>query len=245
MQNPARAASALSSALNSSTPKPSAGSHIQQPSTARTVSSADAQPAPIMRRLWQRMTEIYGHRWTSAYGEDAAGSAGKTWARGLSGVAPAQIAAGLEEALVSADDWPPTLPRFRAMCMGIPPLAAVRANIAGGAAIRDRFAALVWQNLDAYRWRNADAETADRLLRDAYEVAKERVMRGEELPPAPVAAIAAEPPKPRRPASNEVVNGALAKIAELFAQTPGGEPPAVDIAAAEAGLAAHYGSRTP
>ncbi len=34
--------------------------------------SVEPQPPAYMRRLWERMTEIFGHRWTSAYGDDAA-----------------------------------------------------------------------------------------------------------------------------------------------------------------------------
>ena len=45
-----------------------------------------------MRTLWVRMAEIYGHRWTSSYGDSESGAA-RTWAKGLAGVSPAQLAA--------------------------------------------------------------------------------------------------------------------------------------------------------
>lgn len=168
-----------------------------------------------MRRLWQRMAEIYGHRWTSAYGDDAGASAGQTWAKGLAGVRPEQIATGLESALVSAEPWPPTLPEFRAMCLGIPSFAAVRSELAARDVRRSAFARLVWSMLDLYRWRTADADRADRLLREAYDVAREHVMRGGELPPDPVAEIE-HAPEPHVPAAPEVARAHLDALRETL-----------------------------
>lgn len=71
------------------------------------------------------------------------------------------------------------------MCLGIPPFDAVRAD----AGQQDGFTRLVWQYLDGHRYRLASAEKADRLLLAAYNRAKEFVMRGGELPAAPVAEI--------------------------------------------------------
>ncbi|TGW16816.1 hypothetical protein E4417_16445 [Stenotrophomonas maltophilia] len=55
------------------------------------------------------MAEIYGYRWTSAYGEDPSGGAAATWAKGLAGLTGEQLAAGLGSSIASADPWPPTL----------------------------------------------------------------------------------------------------------------------------------------
>lgn len=185
---------------------------------------ATSAPAelPVMRRLWQRMAEIYGYRWTSAFGEDASASAGQTWAKGLAGLTPAQIGAGLEAALASADDWPPTLPAFRAMCFGLPPFAAVRSEMimmvaprrldADERTIASSFSRLVWSLLDTHRWRNMDAERADRLLREAYDLAREHVMRGGDLPPEPAAFIAQQPEQ-RTPSSPESARAHLDSIA--------------------------------
>ena len=67
------------------------------------------------------MTSIYGHRWTSQYGDC---DADNTWAFGLLGLSPEQFSAGLHLCVaMSADrvrtgdeDWPPTLGEFRAYC---------------------------------------------------------------------------------------------------------------------------------
>lgn len=64
-------------------------------------------------KLWERMAMIYGHRWTSSYGDKDDG----TWLAGLADVAPEQIGAGLEKCRTNGQPWPPTLPEFRAMCL--------------------------------------------------------------------------------------------------------------------------------
>lgn len=70
------------------------------------------------------MVAIYGHKWTSSYGLD---DADDTWLRGLGGITPSEIAAGLSACVLRADPWPPTLPEFRAMCR---PPADTRPNAA-------------------------------------------------------------------------------------------------------------------
>ena len=85
--------------------------------------SAEPQSERAMARLWIRMTRIYGHRWTSSFGETDDG----TWAKGLRGLSGEQIALGLSRCVVSGEAWPPTLPEFRALCtstaedLGLPP----------------------------------------------------------------------------------------------------------------------------
>jgi hypothetical protein len=72
-----------------------------------------------MERLWQRMAEIYGHRWTSSYGVEPA----DTWARALAHVDGEGMARALQACIDRAgqraergeEDWPPTLGEFVAM----------------------------------------------------------------------------------------------------------------------------------
>lgn len=168
-----------------------------------------------MRRLWQHMAEVYGHRWTSAYGDDAGASAGQTWARGLCGLSRAQIGAGLKAALASAEEWPPTLPRFRAMCFGIPAFAAVRAEVNARDSRRSPFAVLAWSKLDAQRYRMADSDKADRLLREAYDLATEFVIRGGALP-EPAVEIEAPKEEPHVPAPVECAQRNISAILGLL-----------------------------
>lgn len=160
-----------------------------------------------MRTLWRRMAEIYGQRWTAAYGEDAVSGAGDTWAKGLVGITPQQLARGLEACITRADPWPPTLPEFRALCLGIPTLLQVREDLARQGEQRMPFTRLVWSRLDAWAYRHADGREAERLLREAYTDAREAVMRGEPLPPPPLEIE--HKPEPPKPATPEVARRAL------------------------------------
>lgn len=70
-----------------------------------------------IRELWQRMGEIYGHRWTSGFGEL---DNHNTWLTGLENLTPEMLAQGLRGCVNRQDPWPPTLPEFRAMCLDFP-----------------------------------------------------------------------------------------------------------------------------
>lgn len=180
------------------------------------MASVEPQPERLMRQLWQRMAEVYGHRWTSAYGDDAGKGAGLTWAKGLAGMPPVSVARGLEAAIVSAEPWPPTLPEFRALCLGIPSLAAMRVELRGGSPATP-FGRLVWSMLDTYRLRMVDSDRSERMVADAYESARDHVMRGGLLPEAPAGVIEAPKAEAPKPASPEVV----AKVMEAAAAALG------------------------
>jgi len=180
-----------------------------------------------MRTLWVRMAEIYGFKWSSAYGENPNIGAAVTWAKGLAGLSGRQLADGLAACIASAEPWPPTLPQFRMMCLGIPPFDAVRADTGK----QDGFTRLVWQYLDGHRYRMASADKADKLLLAAYNRAKEAAMRGTELPPAPEAQITHEQAK-AMPATRDQVARHMDDIARELGIGMAGEP---EGAAAEQG----------
>lgn len=161
------------------------------------------------------MAGMFGHTWISQYGPKPDGLGGDTWAAALSGISGAQLAQGLRETLLLASDFPPSAPRFRALCLGIPTIGAVRREIASRDAERSPFARLVWSFLDSYRMRHVDADKADRMVGDAYEMAREHVMRGGELP-RESPAIERSAPEPIKPASPEAVAAALKSVETLF-----------------------------
>ena len=70
----------------------------------------------VVSRLWTRMTEIYGHKWTTNYGTPADG-AFDTWTKALADLTSEQIAQGVRRCMSRADEWPPTLPAFRQLCL--------------------------------------------------------------------------------------------------------------------------------
>lgn len=57
---------------------------------------------------------LYGHKWTSAYGTKDDG----TWFAVLAGITPEQIGAGLKHCVSAGEEWPPSAPMFRQMCLG-------------------------------------------------------------------------------------------------------------------------------
>lgn len=164
------------------------------------------------------MAQIYGHRWTAPHGEspDAESGSAGTWAKGLAGISGRQLGAGLEACIVRADPWPPTLPEFRALCLGIPSLAAVRDDFRRTDAERMPFTALVWRHLDGWAYRQADHGKAERMLGDAYAIARDAVMRGEPMP-MPLLAVQHQAPEPIKPAAPEVARAHLDALrAELY-----------------------------
>lgn len=66
-----------------------------------------------MATLWLRMTELYGHKWTSVHGES---DTSDTWGKVLVGLSREQLAAGMQACARSDDPWPPSAPEFRALC---------------------------------------------------------------------------------------------------------------------------------
>ncbi|MCE1001850.1 hypothetical protein [Pseudomonas sp. NMI1173_11] len=75
------------------------------------------------------MTQTYGHKWTSAFGEEA--KADHAWAKILGGLNGKQIANGLHRMIELGQTdpevakWPPSAPDFRFMCLHVPGLPSI------------------------------------------------------------------------------------------------------------------------
>lgn len=170
--------------------------------------SAPALPASAMRTLWVRMIEMYGNRWVMHFGDSADGGAGATWRKVLAGLTPTQVAVGLQACAAIADDWPPSAPRFRALCLGIPSLPAVSAELSSGQPWSP-FTRLVWSFLDSFAYSRADTHMAERMLRGAYEKAQNHRMNGGDFPAAPAGQVEAPMPQSQPKADPEVARQAL------------------------------------
>lgn len=93
---------------------------VSQPSTEYEQPMRPQKlPDRLLERLWMKMAEMYGHRWTSSFGEkaDPAGA----WASSLKGLNGQQLAHGLNAVAHKGDEWPPSAPAFRAMCLNPAP----------------------------------------------------------------------------------------------------------------------------
>lgn len=182
-----------------------------------------------MRRLWERMIAIYGHKFTSAYGilpQDEGGVAtlaGDTWARGLAGISEAQIAAGLEACILNftPGDWP-ELPHFRQKCLGIPSVAALRHDLRSPVAERKPFTRLAWSFIDGHRYRHADPVELTRIIKEAHELAADAVLRGEPLPE--VSGILDSPKDQRKKAPSDIVEKHTNWLKSLFGVSNGPAP---------------------
>lgn len=94
------------------------------PSTGSSVQGKNSNEQPklsqkSLNKLWLKMTEIYGHRWTANFGVSA--DPEHSWSKILGDLNGQQLANGLSA--VSADpqyDWPPSANVFRSLCMQMP-----------------------------------------------------------------------------------------------------------------------------
>lgn len=167
--------------------------------------------------VWLSLGAAFGHRWTSAYGDDPRGAAGRVWARGLADLTREQIDRGIVASVNGVDDWPPSLPDFRAKCLGVLSFAEVLLD-------RERrapFTAMLWRYLDGYAYRQASADRGERLLREAYDVARTAVLKGEPMPAPPAAQLAASGSswRPARIAAPDVVRRESAKVYQLLGRS--------------------------
>lgn len=182
----------------------------------------------LWAELCARMAARYGHRWTSQYagddspeGQAAAELAAAEWTSTLAGVDATQMLAGLAADVRRGDAWPPSSTEFRAMCLGIPTFAELRYETLHPEVPRTSFGMQWWQYVDAFALRQASAAEADRMRRDAYELTRQFVLAGNDLPAVPPALQKPEAPAKRfasDEAAQEHVRGIMDTIDRLDAE---------------------------
>jgi len=79
------------------------------------LKKSDDRKKSIM--LWQLMSSMFGHKWTSAYGDDV--DPDRVWQACLADVSPEQIRHGMSKLGRSGRDWPPAVPEFRNICLNL------------------------------------------------------------------------------------------------------------------------------
>jgi len=159
---------------------------------------------------------MFGHAWVSQYGADPTGHAADTWAGALASVTPHQLAEGLHATFNLGQDFPPSAPRFRALCLGIPTFAAVDHELRTNKGARSPFLRQTWSYIDGYLFARAESKKAERMLKAAYDLAVEYVMRGGTLP-YPIEGEL-DPPKKQThpPARPETAEAELAKMRAIL-----------------------------
>lgn len=184
------------------------------------ATSSKAKPsASLADYVWLHMAGIFGHAFTSAYGDNSRSHAGAEWATALSGFSRAQIDRGINACRNSGAEFPPSATRFKAMCLGIPSFAQVSAEIlTTTSANRSPFARLVWSHIDGYAHRHAGATEAERMRRDAYELSCAEVMDGKPLP-LEAAGTLSPPEDVERPSSiPDTREGRVAKLQAMLGE---------------------------
>jgi hypothetical protein len=162
------------------------------------------------------MAHMFGRTWTSQYGVDPAGGAADTWSGALAGVTHEQIAVGLQETIALGLEWPPSAPRFRAMCIGVPSLAQVRHDLKYPPEQRTPFMRQVWSYMDRDSYNCGDEFRFDRAVNEAYELTCRHVITGGELPPELAGVIGFQKRTKPVPASDATARAELSRIAAIF-----------------------------
>ncbi len=93
----------------------------QPPHDLRLASQPIEMQKRVINRLWERMTQLYGHRHQSAWGQsvDANGNLTDTadlWLQGLGRYSMDEIKNGITKLIEKGQEWPPTLPEFMHLC---------------------------------------------------------------------------------------------------------------------------------
>ena len=99
-------------------------SALSQPSMPSSKPSPSAKLAqPLLDKLWIKMAELYGKKWTGSFGVSVDQS--HAWAATLGGMTGEQIAVGLNALATTQDkqlqEWPPAAGQFRALCLELDP----------------------------------------------------------------------------------------------------------------------------
>lgn len=80
------------------------------------AASMESSPASatLMEKLWELMTELYGHQWTSIHGiADESGN----WGKVMGGITKHQLAAGVRAWTSAGNKWPPNAIELRELCL--------------------------------------------------------------------------------------------------------------------------------
>lgn len=128
------------------------------------------------------MSAMFGHTWVSQYGSSPEGVARETWLAVIGDLSPRQIGSGLDALKSSAMEWPPSAPRFRAMCFPFPSIREVRKEIERRDGTDCDFSAYILRMIDRYQYQQGTISTRERILKEAYTDLKTYVLDGFEIP---------------------------------------------------------------
>jgi hypothetical protein len=173
-----------------------------------------------MDKLWLKMTEMYGHRWTANFGVSA--DPGHSWATVLKGLTGDQLANGLNALVEKADefDWPPPANVFRSMCLQVPGLPSegqawdeARAGTYSHPAVR--IAAEATSTFDLHTAKNNDKALRQRFERN-YAIVMRRAQTGQPLEGRIAKGIGSDSMRPREQVQLEHSRKEADRIVEVL-----------------------------
>jgi len=169
-----------------------------------------------------QMSAIYFNRWTSPIGTTSDTAEMRAWAADMGALTMAQIDAGLRACRQSVSEWPPSPGQFKSWCLGVPALARALLEYSPSFdGTRSPFVRKMAEYVDGYRLRQASADVATRMLRDAYDLTVEFVMGGGALPETAAAAIEQQPTTTKPIGIPETREARAERLAHLAAVIPG------------------------
>jgi hypothetical protein len=136
--------------------------------------------------LFQRMTGLYAHKWTSAYGTEPT----PEWRMVASNCTAEMIKRGLDRCVTEFESWPPNPLEFRALCLpraedfGLPSEQEAFAQIVGNVKERHPSVVLTMRTMgsDLFTLRHADEKKARSMFAAEWAKTIQFVAEGGELP---------------------------------------------------------------
>ena len=103
--------------------------NLYKPHRAEEKKPLNANANAIAERLWQRLLELYGRQWESAYGH-VDGDAFPVWRDAIAKMTIKQIKNGLDALIVESSEYPPNLIEFLKLCKTVVPAYHRKADLA-------------------------------------------------------------------------------------------------------------------
>lgn len=183
-------------------------------------SPSEMLPQALLDKLWIKMAEFYGHRWTSSFGVIA--DPEHTWAKVLSGVTGAQIANGLHALVERAAefDWPPPANVFLSLCQqvkGLPSEAQAWDEARSGQYSHSavRIAAEATSTFDLHSAPDGDKALRQRFERN-YAIVMRRAQTGQPLEGRIAKGIGSDSMRPREQIQLEHSRQEADRIADVL-----------------------------
>lgn len=198
-----------------------AGKALAQP---RESASPTSEPASCtddeVLAIWERMASVYGHKWTSQYGEKI----DRTWKRALKSMPVDRLKVALARCAHRQDAWPPSLPEFMALAKVTPEeVGAPNVDAAFTEACRGAYPYNTWHKWShrcvywAATWTGlSDLNEKPNARRKAFEKEYQAALdRADELDEPPAGKL---PPKLGEPGpeADEAREREMAKIREAL-----------------------------